>query len=353
MASFQRNPDQDSPHKKAKRVAGGGWWKSPLALILLISLGIHLLALLIFGGTVLFREKGSGMVFHAEKATDERSIEADTPSLEESAHQDMTHEEAPPQEVGAPQEAVAVEAVVKLSGESGWAPPVRGEGRVPVAGFSGKGAGRGRGKSQLFGTVVGDKKLGVIVDVSGSMQPYVERVMNEVLANFPMAEVVLIQGCGMEEVTMNAPAPEPRTRPGGRKRRPRRDFEVTFVPPHVVPFNSEEGLASPAIRGLGGLRQSVPRVYEALLQRSATWMVVGDEAGSATQMAFEHLAADHVQAIYWFSDFEDTVDPREGERAAKSVRDHKIEVYLHPVKGLQNIRSWSQTVGANVIEVRL
>lgn len=353
MVSFRSSQDKDSPQTSAKRVAGGGWWRSPLALILLISLGIHLLVLLIFGGTVLFREKGSGMVFHAETAPDERSAEADTPNLEETAHQDMTNEEAPPQEVGAPQEAVAVEAVVKLSGESGWAPPVRGEGRVPIAGFSGKGAGRGRGKSQLFGTVVGDKKLGVIVDVSGSMQPYLERVMNEVLANFPTAEVVLVEGCGMEEVRAGSTSHVSKSWPGGRRKKPRREFEETFIPPHVVVFNSNEGLASPAVGGLSGLRQSVPRVYETLLRRSATWIVVGNEADVATRLAFDHLAEDHVQAIYWFSDFEDPVERGEGEKAVQSVRDNKIEVYLHPIDGLKNIKNWVGSLGAQVIEVKL
>jgi len=346
-------PKKESDGGGLRQMSEVRWWRRTLAWILLLSLGIHALLLLTLGGKVLFREKRDGVVFHAETAPDERSVEADTPNLEETAHQDMTNEEAPPQEVGAPQEAVAVEAVVKLSGESGWAPPVRGEGRVPIAGFSGKGAGRGRGKSQLFGTVVGDKKLGVIVDVSGSMQPYLERVMNEVLANFPTAEVVLVEGCGMEEVRAGSTSHVSKSWPGGRRKKPRREFEETFIPPHVVVFNSNEGLASPAVGGLGGLRQSVPRVYETLLRRSATWIVVGDEADVATRLAFDHLAEDHVQAIYWFSDFEDPVEAGEGERAAKCVRDNKIEVYLHPVKGLQNIRSWSQTVGANVIEVKL
>ncbi|NBS84582.1 MAG: hypothetical protein EBS59_07815 [Verrucomicrobia bacterium] len=141
--------------------------------------------------------------------------------------------------------------------------------------------------------MVGDKKLGVIVDVSGSMQPYLERVMTEVLSNFPNAEVVLVDGCGMEEVRVDSPAPRPKSRPG-RKRKPKRDEEVPMVPPHVVELNSQEGLASPAISGLGGLRQSFPKVFDTLRNRSGTWIVVGDEANVATRLAFEHLADDHL-----------------------------------------------------------
>ena len=291
-------------------------------------------------------------MFQAETAPREKSVDADFPNLEESSRQEMT-EEAPPNEVGPPQEAVPAEAVVKLAGESGWAPPVRGEGRVPVAGFSGKGEGRGRGKSELFGTVVGNKKLGVIVDVSGSMQPHLEKVMTEVLGNFPDAEVVLVNGCGMEPVRTDSPPPGPRSRGGGRKKRPRREFDEPVVLPHVVQFKSSEGLSSPTISGFGGLRQSFPKVFDTLRNRSGTWIVVGDEAEVATRLAFDHLAGDHVQAIYWFSDFEDAVEPGESDKAARSVKDNKIEVYLHPMKGLKNIQSWAGKVGAKVIEVEL
>jgi len=345
-------PLSTNPHKKGQ---GRAWWKKPLGLILLISLGVHVLLILFFGGTVLFKEKKSATVFQAERVTSEKSVEADSPNSEEAAHQEMTNDEAAPNEAGPPQEAVPAESVVKLSGESGWAPPVRGEGRVPVAGFSGKGAGRRGGKAQLFGTVVGDKKLGVIVDVSGSMQPYLERVMTEVLSNFPNAEVVLVDGCGMEEVRADSPAPRPKSR-SGRKRKPKRDEEVPMVPPHVVGLDSREGWSSSPIQGSGfsgGIRQSYPRLYEALLHRAATWIVVGDEANVATRLAFEHLADDHVQAIYWFSDFEDPVEARESEKATKSVQDNKIEVYLHPMGGLKNIRNWSEKVGAKVIEAEL
>ena len=127
-------------------------------------------------------------------------------------------------------------------------------------------------------------------------------------------------------------------------------------PPHVVELGSPEGLASPAIGGeafFGGLRRSFPKVFETLRNRSGTWLVVGNGAEAATRLAFEHLAGDHVQAIYWFSDFEDSVEARESERAARSVRDNKIEVYLHPMDGLKNIRIWAGQVDAKVIEVEL
>jgi len=349
LSSREKEP---SGIKAVRRNKFRRWWRKPLAVILLISLGIHLLLLFIFGGTVLFRERKSPMVFHAESVPHEKSVETEPPNPEETAHQEVSDEEAPPNEVGSSQEAVPAEAVVKLSGQSGWAPPVRGEGRVPVAGLSGKGTGRGRGKAQLFGAVVGDKKLGVIADVSGSMQPYLERVMREIFENFPNAEVVLVDGCGMESFDSSSPAPKSRS--GGRKKKPRRE-EVSMTPPHGVDFSSQEGLSSPPIQGsgFGGLRQSYPKVFETLRKRSATWIVVGDGAESATRLAFDHLAGDHVQAIYWFSDFQDSVETGEGDRAAKSVRDNKIDVYLHPIDGLKNIRNWSEKVGAKTIEVEL
>lgn len=330
------------------------WWKKPRGMILLFSLAVHVLLLMIFGGKVLFQAGKNGMVFQSEKAAPERTPEADSPNLEESAHQEMADEDAPPLAWQAPQEAVPAEAVVKISGESGWAPPVRGEGRVPVAGFSGKGVGRAKGKRELFGTVVGDKKLGVIVDVSGSMQPYLETVMNGVLTNFPDARMVLIEGCGMEEFRSDYRETNPSARPRGRKKKPRKEeFNLPIIPPHVVDFASSEGRSSPAMVGWGGLRLRNPKLYESLLQRSDTWMVVGDGSQVATRQAFEYLAGEHVQAIYWFSDFEDRVEAGEGERAAQTLQDNKIEVYLHPMDGLKNIRSWAEKVGAKVIGAKV
>ena len=331
IPSSNAGPTTKGAQKKQDR---RGWWRKPLPLVFLISLAIHVLLLLFFGGTVLFREKKSPMVFQAESVPRDKEAEADSPIMDEPVQQEMTNEDAPPNEAGSSQDGVPAEAVVKLSGGSGWAPAVRGEGRVPVAGLSGKGLGRGRGKAQLFGAVVGDKKLGVIADVSGSMQPYLESVMTEIFNNFPNAEVVLVDGCGMESFDSSSPAAK--ARGGGRKKKPRRD-EISRTPPHVVDFGSREGLESPPIQGsgFGGLRQSYPKVFEALLKRSSTWIVVGDGAESATRLAFDHLAGDHVQAIYWFSDFEDPVEPRESEKAAKSVQDNKIEVYLHPMGGVE------------------
>lgn len=339
---------------KGKMEGATPWWKRPLGLILLISLGVHGLLLLFFGGTVLFQGVKNGAVFRSESAAPEKTWEDDTPNLQESPRLEVADAEGSPREPGPPQDAVAPEVVLKLAGESGWAPPVRGEGRVPVAGFSGKGSGRGAGKKELFGTVVGDKKLGVIVDVSGSMQSYLVTVMNEVLTSFPDARMVLIEGCGMGEFRPDSREPNPAARPRGRKKRPRKEeLDIPIIPPHVVDFASSEGRSSPAVADWDGLRQSNPKLYEALLQRSDTWIVVGDGAEVATRQAIEYLAGEHVQAIYWFSDFEDRVEPREGEKAAQSVRDNKIDVYLHPMDGLKNIRSWAEKVRATVIEAEV
>ena len=180
--------------------------------------------------------------------------------------------------------------------------------------------------------------------------------MTEVLANFPDAEVVLVNGCGMEEVGPPVQDRGPRPRPSNRKKGTRQvDMESPMVAPHVVSLASSEGLGSPAVIGMGrgGLRQIFPELFATLARRSATWIVVGDGAEAGTRQAIEYLAGDHVQAIYWFSDFEDPVDRQEGERAAQAVRGNKIEVYLHPMEGLKNIQNWAGKVGAKVIEAKV
>lgn len=283
----------------------------------------------------------------------EKELEVESPSLEEGVRQDAVGMEVSPSEPGMPEDSSAPEEMIKIRGERGWAPPTRGEGPVPIKDLGGRKLGKAGGRSELFGTFVGSKKLGVVVDVSGSMQPYLENVLGEVLANFPAAEVVLIDGCGMEEVGPNPPARSPTRTSSRGKKRPRPEVEVPTISTHIAEFNSREGQNSPAVGSWGGLRQGYPRLYKILRDRSDTWVIVGEDAPLASRLALEYLAGKHVQAIYWFSDFEDSVETREGEKAAQVIHDNQIEVYLHPMDGLRNIKSWSEKVGAKVIEVRV
>ena len=58
--------------------------------------------------------------------------------------------------------------------------------------------GEGNGKS-IFGDKIIAKKIGVILDVSGSMQPYIYRLKEEINSNFKDAKYEEVNGCGIRE----------------------------------------------------------------------------------------------------------------------------------------------------------
>lgn len=324
-------------------------------MVLLVSLAVHALLLILFGGTVLFQEAGKKAVFRSEQVSAEQTPEVESPSLEEGAHQEAEVDPSPSVAPDSGQGSAAPEPMLKTADASGWNPPIRGAAKVPPGRLGDREGEQERGSRKLFGTKVGQKKLGAIVDVSGSMRPYLEGVMAEVLGNFPDAALVLVDGCGMEESDLSLPSPDTPSRfsRGKKRSKEKKRTNEPRLRPHLVELNRPEGLGSEAVSGWGGLRSAHPQLFEALRIRPQTWILVGEGAEVATQIALQHLAEERVGAIYWFSDFADPVEPREGEKAAEIVRGNKIEVYLHPMEGLKNIRRWSGEVGAKVIDAKV
>lgn len=349
------------PTSGEKDVADGGlkgrrssWWRKPIGIILLGSLAVHAMLLVIFGGVVLFSGGVSENSFQSEQRLSEESAEVESPNFEEKVSQETGLGETPLEAPDSAQGPAASEALVKVD-RLGWVLVMQPKGGVPVVGWGSQATDRGRSYGELFGIKMGQKKLGAIVDVSGSMRPFLENVLTEVLSNFPDAALVLVDGCGMEVADSNsASPPSPSRSPRKRKKgQERKNTDGPRILPHLVELNRPEGVGSAAVSGWGGLRTAYPRLFEALRNRAHTWIVVGDGAEAGTRLAFEHLAEERVQAIYWFSDFADSVEPREGERAAEIVRRNKIEVYLHPMEGLKNISRWSGQVGAKVVDAKV
>lgn len=225
---------------------------------------------------------------------------------------------------------------------------------------TGIGSGSGGGKGpvsgrQLFGVSIQARKLGVIADISGSMQPNIPKVMTEIFKNFPDADVVLVNGCGMmdwekalrefeeEKAAAEKTAKERKERYTGPKSMPR---------PQIVKFTSAEASDSPPIRGTrsyGGFRKDYPDWYEKLSERSNTWFITSFANSYATALAFDHLAKRKVEAIYWFADFADPIEGKAAEEAAQMVQENKIEVLLHSTRGIGKAGDWSKTVNAKII----
>ncbi|NBR96942.1 MAG: hypothetical protein EBT48_04995 [Verrucomicrobia bacterium] len=212
---------------------------------------------------------------------------------------------------------------------------------------------------KLFGVEVQAKKLGVLVDISGSMQSYIPAVMEEVFKSFPDADVVFMNGCGLEDWNT---ALKNWTQINDEQQKTAKENKKKFIgpksmpKPQVVRFNSAEASDSPTIRGTinyGGFRKDYPDLYDKLARRGNTWMVTSFSDSHAAGLAFDQFARRKVEAIYWFADFGDPVVGPAAEEAAKLVLDNKMEVIIHSTRGLGKAGDWIKQVNGKIVQTKL
>ncbi|NBT90785.1 MAG: hypothetical protein EBT50_08170 [Verrucomicrobia bacterium] len=369
-----------SPMRNANSSGSSGRdWKSlfkkTIFLVLAISLAIHVLFLLAFGSVAIFKGSVPKLPFVSQEIAAEAVADTPPPPMEEVTPEEPTvtedpfATEAPPEPAG--EESAAALDMLTVVGGANWAPAIPKNTPVSetgVIGGTGKGSGTGRGTGkgmggpvsgkQLFGVSIQARKLGVIADISGSMQPNIPKVMTEIFKNFPDADVVFVNGCGMmdwekalrefeeEKAAAEKTAKDQKERYTGPKSMPR---------PQVVKFTSAEASDSPPIRGTrsyGGFRKDYPDWYEKLSERSNTWFVTSFANSYATALAFDHLARRKVEAIYWFADFADPIEGKAAEEAAQTVQENKIEVLIHSTRGIGKAGDWSKKVSAKIISSR-
>jgi len=377
-SSLQQPPVRTSFPKAGMNGSGNTGWKAlfkrTIVVVLAVSLAIHVLLLLAFGSVAIFKGSLPKLPFVSQQIADTTVAEVPAPPaeeepkpVEESTTDPFAQETADssPAEDSAP----ALDMLTVVDGAK-WAPTIPKNTPVSetgVIGGTGKGTGLGGGRGgggggggkQLFGVSIQARKLGVIADLSGSMQPNIPKVMAEIFKNFPDADVVFVNGCGMmdwdialkkfeeKKAEEEKTAKEQKEKYTGPKSMPR---------PQVVKFTSAEASDSPPIRGTrsyGGFRKDYPDWYEKLSERSNTWFVTSFANSYATGLAFDHLARRKVEAIYWFADFADPIEGKVAEDTAQTIQDNKIEVLLHSTRGIGKAGDWSKKVNAKVISKKL
>jgi hypothetical protein len=149
---------------------------------------------------------------------------------------------------------------------------------------SGTGNGSGVGVSRsLFGTQVVANKLGVVLDVSGSMKNILPEVAREIQKTFPEAVVYFALGC------------EFRGKPRGGGKRPKEDLLAVA-------------------KEVGFKNAKVTDVFHAM-----------DEAIIAV------LENGGVDAVWAFADYHDGVNQTPVDAVAAKLSAHKAKLYLHSV----------------------
>jgi hypothetical protein len=161
-------------------------------------------------------------------------------------------------------------------------------------GFDGTGerAGR-RGSGSVLGMNIFAKRLGVLLDISGSMFSSLPAVVAQIDANFNDYILVLVNGCWIRSSTRTP------------------TFSRYFPQGDATELDLTPGLT----QLLGGIRKPIHYNTRA-------------DAGEALAAMASTM---NVDSIYWFADFQDTVEPKRMAGLADLLRQQGIRLYVHSV----------------------
>lgn len=194
-----------------------------------------------------------------------------------------------------------------------------GFGLAGTAGGAGAGVGLGARNGMVFGPLFGltikAKKLAVVLDVSSSMTPHLERVVNEVDKVAKGSVVVLYFGCGLE------PPAKPLV---GTKifRTSAVEFEkfwrlggATFMETAKYKIKSQDPIPS-------------KELFLKLSRRPQTYFIHNVGVGY-TWLALLSDEVRNADGLYWFSDFQDPVDFKQIAVVLDNLKRRKQRLYIH------------------------
>lgn len=295
------------------------------------SLVIHLAVISLLGGVILFKAAQheesfvTGNTGILAESLAEEDVQADPQEFEEPENEPSTTtannsasaissliESASTWSVSAPRDQL-------LSGSS------FGTERTSMTSSSLGGTGRsiasGRGmRGKLFGAQIESRKLGVVLDVSGSAHPILQYPLKEIDRNFETSVIVLYPGCGMKVET------------------DQKAYATVKGKSIKVDDNIDKSGARTTMGQIIGARRTNPDLDDYLkriLKRDTVFIVDTDDNALiyGVHFAFEHLIKEGVDTIYWFADYEDELDPNVLEPLLADLKRHKIKVVCHNFAG--------------------
>ena len=190
----------------------------------------------------------------------------------------------------------------------------------------GKGLGRGTGTGGGFGPGVGPgfvamfgrklqaKRLGVVLDISKSMHPYLATVVREADKIGTGAPVICYYGCGLT-------TPKVKLRDKAQPTEGR-EFDHFW---HRMPNGPK-----PDENIEVDLKQPLPlqEIYDVLHKRKDTFYFEKRGIGNAW-LALMTPELRKVDAVYWFADFKDAVDAEQLNEIAGEFERRKQKLYIH------------------------
>lgn len=240
-------------------------------------------------------------------------------------------------------------------------------------GGSGSGGGRGSGQGKgfgsgnglganslggkpivMFGLELDAKKIGVVMDVSASMAPYLTRVIEELDKVSAGSPVVLYRGCGLSP-QKNRKIDDHAKPTGGAGKRSNEDFEEFW---RIVqsPGNQYKGSE---IRRERETKTPIPHesIYHLMSGRMNTFYINEVKSVGFAAAALTARELRNVDTIYWFADFQDKVTEPQMKEVLGIFRERRQKLYLHAsIKGRYREEIRDQLAvpsGGKLIEVKI
>lgn len=173
----------------------------------------------------------------------------------------------------------------------------------------------GMGKGSIFGVTIEAENLGVILDVSYSTHKVIDQAIVEIQKAFPDAVIVLGPGCGMKEGRAEADVLS-----ASKFEREREALASPSFDYEITDYLSND----PGGRGLMVTNRKFTELYETGKENDQIFVLTWN---NRTHTAFEWLIRKRVDAIYWFADFRDSLEPEIVESLIKQLNRRDIKVY--------------------------
>jgi len=370
-------PVKPSRRDGSGRFAGKTDWKAffkkTIVIVFLFSIAVHLLLLVGFGGVTLFKGRLGGVPFSAESLPSETVQTPAAPPEEDMVQEEKTADPNLMDEAPAAEDSTPPLEMMTVPGGASWAPAIPKDMKTSLTGSvggtgTGTGTGTGKGRTtglKLFGVEVKAKKLGVIMDISKSMQKYLPQLTAEIFEKFPDADVIFTNGGGMVDWAealkrFNDDVEEKRK----KAKESNKDFfgPTKLEKPALTRFSGSGASDWVPVRGskinhdsYRGIKEDYPELYEKLKNRGNTWFISSYQDANGVYLAFQELIHRKVEAIYWFTDFQCPVEGQEADKVAVAIEENQIEVILHSPSGLpkpsslKQVEPWAMRIQAKLV----
>jgi len=376
VSTLQKNPKKDHSPPSGGRLSGLDWkafFKRTIVLVFLISLAVHVLLLVGFGGVAIFKGKMPTMPFAAQNVSSDQAETTVPPPTDEVVPEEPRPDDMMPKDTSLAEESAPPLAMMTVPGGASWAPAIPKDMKTSLTGSAGgMGAGTGAGTGavkgaaratvKLFGVEVKAKKLGVIVSINKGAQSSgkLPAIFEEIFKLFPESPVFLTNGGGMRDWEVVESEYNKKVEENNKKKKAGEPYDKfmgkEIKRPEVGRFNSGAALDWVVVRGFKpdpeyvGLKEKHPELFEDLRKRPNVWFISSNKEADGACLAFAELFKKGVEAVYWYNQFDRPIEGKESERIAQQIIDSKIEILVQSQGGNTKGEEWLSKVDAKFVK---